>query len=127
MRIALVFRLACAGFVLLPLIGCDRSSTQGAATLPVKGTVTLNGKPLTKGHVIFEPDGAGKEATGDIQPDGSFVLTTYQKDDGAVIGNHRVSIMTTEKKVPTKYGSVNTSKLEVEVSQGKTDYSINLK
>jgi hypothetical protein len=126
MHIALTLRLACAGFVLLTFIGCGRSSGQAAATAPVKGTVTFKGKPLTKGRVVFEPDGAGKEASGEIQPDGSFVLTTYQKDDGAVIGTHHVSIITNEKTVPAKYGSGNTSKIEIEVSQGKADYPIEL-
>jgi hypothetical protein len=120
--------IATAVFLLLPFAGCGSSSApKGAPTLPVKGTVTYKGQPLTKGRVVFEPDGAGKEAYGEIQPDGSFVLSTYKKDDGAVIGNHRVMVTNVAKSVPAKYSSVNTSKLEIEVSEGKTDYPIELK
>jgi hypothetical protein len=115
-----------AGFLLLTFAGCGSSTPTGAATSPVKGKVTYKGQPLTKGTVTFEPDGAGKEASGDIQPDGTFVLTTYKKDDGAVIGNHRVMVTRTVKTVPAKYSSLNTSKLEIEVSEDKTDYPIEL-
>jgi hypothetical protein len=85
------------------------------------------GQPLTKGTVTFEPDGAGKEATGEIQADGTFVLSTYKKDDGAVLGNHRVTVSNVPKTIPAKYSSPATSKLEMEVSEGKTDYTIELK
>jgi hypothetical protein len=121
--------LSSAALLLVPFLGagCGSSAAQGAATLPVKGKVVLKGKPLTKGTIRFEPEGAGKEGFGEIQPDGTFVLTTYKKDDGAVVGNHRVSINTIDKSVPVKYGSPNTSKLEIEVSEGKTDYTIDLK
>jgi hypothetical protein len=127
MRFGGAATIASAVFVFLSFAGCGSSSPKGAPTLPVKGKVTYKGQPLTKGRVVFEPDGAGKEAYGDIQPDGSFVLSTYKKDDGAVIGNHRVMVTDVAKSVPVKYSSVNTSKLEIEVSEGKTDYPIELK
>ena len=31
----------------------------------------------------------GKAALGQMQPDGSFVLTTYDEGDGAVVGKHK--------------------------------------
>ena len=93
-------RFALALVMLLALAGCGAlSAPQGATTVPVKGKVTHNGKPLTKGVINFQPEGAGKDATGEIQPDGTFVLTTYKKDDGAVVGtitgieaNHGVAV-----------------------------------
>ena len=130
MRPGLVAPLLPVGLLLLVFAGCGPSSASsvGVPTSPVQGKVTYKGQPLTKGRVIFEPDGKGKEAFGDIQPDGTFVLTTYKKDDGAVLGNHRVSITVAGKALPMKYGSPNTSKLEVEVVEGKTDdYTFDLK
>jgi hypothetical protein len=128
MRTASAAAILSAAALLLPLVGCGSSSaTGGATTLPVKGTVTYKGKPLTKGTVTFEPEGAGKEATGAIQPDGTFVLTTYTKDDGAVVGKHRVMVDSPDKTVPAKYAGPGTSKLEIEVSSGKNDYPIELK
>jgi hypothetical protein len=129
MRPAAAAPMVSIGLLLLGFSGCGHSSAAtGAPTSPVRGKVTYKGQPLTKGRVIFEPDGKGKQATGEIQPDGTFVLTTYQKDDGAVVGTHRVSIDAPAKVLPIKYGSPNTSKLEVEVAEGKTDpYTFDLR
>jgi hypothetical protein len=98
-------------------------------TLPVKGKVTLKGKPLTQGQIVFEPDSAGREAHGSIQPDGTFELTTFKPGDGAAPGTHRVAVTGTSKKdaVPVKYQSTSSSKTEVEVAEGKTEYTIDLK
>ena len=91
--------------------------------IPVKGKVTYKGKPLTKGTITFEPDGYGRMASGELQSDGTFVLTTLKEGDGVVAGDHRVSITGVDKTLAkdalaTKYASPNTSKLEVEVDRG---------
>jgi hypothetical protein len=64
----------------------------------VRGTVLYKGAPLTnvtQGIVRYSPkDGgsAAREATGRIQPDGSFVMTTFQKDDGVVVGEYDITV-----------------------------------
>ena len=100
---------------------------QGAKTFPVHGKVTYKGQPLKAGSITFEPEGAGRDGHADIQPDGTFVLTTYKNGDGAVGGTHRVAVSNAGKAVPLKYASVSSSKVEIEVSEGKTDYTIELK
>jgi hypothetical protein len=122
------FGFAAAVALLVASSGCGTPAPAGAPTAPVRGKVTYKGQPVTKGRIIFEPDGKGGQATGEIHPDGTFVMTTYQKDDGAVLGNHRVSILGAGRTVPNRYGSPNTSKLEVEVAEEKTDpYTFELK
>ncbi|WP_145177085.1 hypothetical protein [Gimesia aquarii] len=82
-------------FVLLTLsafTGCSGNSDE-LPTGKVYGKVTYKGKPLPLGSVTFIPDGMGKAASGEIQEDGSYVLTTYSKGDGAIIGNHKVMII----------------------------------
>ena len=111
--------------------GCGTSSEPPAGTtIPVKGKVTYKGQPLTQGSVVFEPDG-GREANGEIQSDGTFELTTFKIGDGAVPGVHRVGITGSLKggksPIPVKYRSPSSSKLEVEVSAGKTDYPVDIK
>ena len=99
-------------------------------TVPVKGKVTYKGKPLTQGEVVFEPDGGtGREAHGKIQEDGTFELTTFKAGDGASPGTHRVAVSGTSKKdaVPSKYKNTSSSKTEVEVAEGKTEYVVDLK
>ena len=108
--------------------GCGGpAELRGAPTFPVKGKVTYRGKPLTQGSVTFEPDGAGKEANGPIQPDGTFILTTYKPGDGAVAGLHRVAIAFAGKSIPIRYAHVSSSRIEVQVTEGTTDYPIDLK
>jgi len=59
--------------------------------------VTIDDQPLGGGRVVFAPisrDGvhAGKVAFGDIQSDGTFTLTTYRPGDGAIVGDHWVTL-----------------------------------
>ncbi|HWE39456.1 MAG TPA: hypothetical protein VG406_23090 [Isosphaeraceae bacterium] len=112
-----------------PCWGCGRGQAAAAPvkTLPVKGTVRYNGKPVTQGTIKFEPEGPGREATGAIQPDGTFTLSTYEPDDGAVPGPHRVAITGAGATVPQKYSNFSSSGVEVEVAPDRSDYPIDLK
>jgi hypothetical protein len=97
-RRRLLFPLCLAGWMaaLVALSGCHESPYELAR---VRGTVTIDSQPLTFGRVMFAPtakgDGidAGKPALGPLQPDGTFVLTTYQDGDGAVVGDHWVTVI----------------------------------
>jgi hypothetical protein len=88
-------------FVALP--GCKPSSLELA---PVHGKITIDSKPLFQGKVMFGPVAKGdnvnpgKPAWGNIQSDGTFRLTTYKNDDGAVVGEHWVTIMNSDEKLP---------------------------
>jgi hypothetical protein len=120
-----------AAVLLASCSGCGSDAGQFVGkTIPVKGKVTFKGKPLTQGEIVFEPDGgAGREAHGNIQGDGTFELTTFKAGDGAVPGTHRVAVSGTSKKdaVPVKYKNTSSSKTEVEVAEGKADYLVDLK
>lgn len=62
-----------------------------------RGKVVCGGNPVTGGSVTFSPVGetgkseVGKPATATVGEDGTFVLTTIKKFDGAVVGKHNVS------------------------------------
>lgn len=77
------------------IAGCSKAPYELA---PAHGVVTLDGKPLPVGTVMFSPiaqsdkNSAGAPAFGSIQSDGTFVLTTYRDGDGAVVGEHWVTI-----------------------------------
>src|SRR3954464_4903867 len=83
--------------------GCNHSSLELA---PVHGKVTIDNQPLFQGKVMFAPVAKGndvnpgKPAWGNIQSDGTYRLTTYKNDDGAVVGEHWVTIMNSEEKLP---------------------------
>ena len=83
-------------FVALPFcIGCGGGDF---ATAKVTGKITVGGKPVTGGDVMFMPLGkdangqSGKAARSQIRPDGTYSLTTYEAFDGAVIGKHQVTL-----------------------------------
>jgi hypothetical protein len=117
-----------AALVLLACWGCGDGGSKPyvAPTVPVKGKVTYKGQPVTAGNVMFEPIDIGKEAFGKIQPDGTFTLTSFKDGDGAVKGVHRVGVIN-NNKIPRMYRDPASSKTEVEVTEGKTDYTIDFK
>jgi hypothetical protein len=71
--------------------GCDR----GPVVAKVSGRVTFAGKPVTRGQIMFQSD-LGRPAIGEIGPDGGYSLTTYDAGDGAIVGNHVVTITATK-------------------------------
>src|SRR4051794_29291174 len=77
-------------------LGCSGSAGRPPLAR-VSGTVTHNGKPVTSGSVVFTPAGdsqssAARVATGQIESDGSYTLTTFDTGDGAVLGQHVVTV-----------------------------------
>jgi hypothetical protein len=111
------------------MIGCGRPAHQ-LETAPVYGTVTLDGNPLPSGYVVV-PTARGRMASGKIQPDGSFVLSTYEDGDGAQVGTHPVVVnevapdefssipVQNRVPIPPRYASAGTSGLQVTVKPGE--------
>src|SRR5262249_57495140 len=80
----------------LLLAGCllglvATSCTTGPQLGNVSGRVTVGGKPVTSGPIMFHPN-AGPPAVGAIQPHGAYTLTTTKPGDVAVVGSHRGTI-----------------------------------
>jgi hypothetical protein len=82
--------------LLLAAAACKDATTAtlDSAVYQVKGKVIqADGKPLTRGRVVFVPEAAsGAQALGEIGTDGSFSLKTSATDDGAVPGAYKVRI-----------------------------------
>lgn len=140
-RLALV--LVTAGPVCMG--GCGGGSATDLPTGKVTGKVTYNGMPVTGGSLTFGPTGSGekgpppgKSASADVQLDGSFSLSTYDKDDGAVIGRHTVQYIAPAVSIDEKQHSEDSkpavspfaglipSKAEVEVKSGTNTIDIEL-
>ena len=72
--------------------GCPAAGT-GVATVPVSGTVTLDGTPVEGANVAFAPKSAdGRAAAGVTDASGRFTLTTVQSGDGALPGSYAVTV-----------------------------------
>lgn len=110
--------------VLVLLSGCGESHP---ATAPVSGIITFAGKPVPGGTVMFVPEPPGAPAYGEIQPDGSYRLSTFSEGDGAILGEHRIAISAVDipnpelpearALVPFKYSSEQTSGLRAEITK----------
>lgn len=76
------------GVLLVSLTGCGSSSMP---TYPAGGKVIFpDGRPLEGGRVELRSVNAANNpvARGEVQPDGTFRLSTFQPNDGAVEGEH---------------------------------------
>ena len=85
------------------LSACSNSFDNHPPVYPVKGKVSVNGKPLTGGTIIFEYAGEGSDApkaspegpfrvTGKIDNEGTFNLVAYVGSEGVPAGNYKVGI-----------------------------------
>ncbi len=117
--------------------GCS----DGPETYPVRGLVQFtDGKLLQQGVVEFSTgsDFDSVTARGRIAPDGSFTLGTYDVDDGAVPGSHRVVVISdhvigngTERpglieqsRVHPKHRLYRTSELEFTVEAKENEFIV---
>lgn len=75
-------------------LGC---SDDLPTTAPVRGVVLLDGEPLSgfdNAAVLLTPQG-GRMASGVIDQNGEFELSTYGADDGATVGPAHLSVSAT--------------------------------
>ncbi|MEX0792848.1 MAG: hypothetical protein WD045_06900 [Pirellulaceae bacterium] len=120
----------------LGLAGCGET---GPATYPVSGRVVLpDGTPATHGIVEFRTtreDETVINAHGQIQSDGTFHVSTYGDNDGAVPGEHQVILVSpavddgapaTQPIFARKYRDYSTSGLSVRIEPGENNVVIEL-
>ncbi|HXD85262.1 MAG TPA: hypothetical protein VN641_02130 [Urbifossiella sp.] len=129
------------GFVWLALCGLLAGCGDGGPKLyPVTGKVTVGGKPLTSGTVVYNPEKSNSFTgicVGELNGEGVYTLNTRGKP-GAPAGAYKVTISSTgpvsqdNTKPPTKslintgYSLVETTNLETTVGDnpGKYDFEV---
>ena len=111
--------------VFAAVVGCDR----GPRVYPVEGKLVYADDAPVPGRasVTFHREVEGKPyaATGRVEADGTFRLTTVKNGDGAVAGENGVSVTpipggeeAVGVTVGPQYGSTSTSGLKVTVEPG---------
>jgi len=118
--------------ICMSVVGCETEEAR-LKTYPVTGKVLKGGKPINYATVIFHP--VGSDETEAVKPrgvtssDGTFVLTTYDGNDGAPAGSYQVTIQQwiTEKpeegpsnQLKPKYSDPSSSQLTATISEGNT-------
>src|SRR5437762_4322827 len=104
--------------IVVLLVGCS------SKTAPVNGRVKFkdgSDVSLLRGYTVsFEPEDDRISGAGDIGADGTFKITTFSADDGAIPGRHRVAISPPDPPpdapppkpvIPQKYRDFGTSGL----------------
>jgi hypothetical protein len=124
--------------LIVALVSLVAAGCGGNTTFPVEGKVVFkDGTPLHGGLVMFElvgDDAAKTCARGDIQPDGTFRLSTFKRNDGALPGRHRVSVTQPLPKgreselgkriIHRRFEDYDTSQLEFTIERGKNQITI---
>jgi hypothetical protein len=119
----------------LLLVGCDETPepSHRLVTIPVKGIVRMDGKPLANARIVLHPvdERAGiPRPVGTSDANGAFELRTYSASDGAPEGDYRATISCrgpfqgkeedrdelAPELVPSRYTSVHSSGITVSVS-----------
>ncbi len=129
--------VACFALVFF-VAGC--SGEKRLKTASVQGTITYKGKAVPQGSVMFQPEN-GPAATGNIN-NGKYVLKTYRDGDGAVLGSHKVTVISLEDQsgrlpeernplppaiVPLKYSFADKSGLTAQVEDKSNTIDFELK
>lgn len=121
--------------VLACLTGCGESKTA-----PVNGRVKLKDgsdvSVLAGYSLTFEAEGGKTSAVGDVNADGTFQLSTFGANDGAIPGKYRVAIAhppnpdpdkpPTKSKLPAKYANLDSSGLTAEIKPGQNNIELEL-
>lgn len=116
------------------LAGC------GGKTVPINGRAKFKDgsdvSALQGYEVNLQADGGGASSYGTIEPDGTFKISTFGQNDGAVPGKHRVTVTPSASPdpdkpppkpvIPPKYGAFETSGLTVEVKPGQSEVELEL-
>jgi hypothetical protein len=118
---------------ILSLTGCSKTSSWDK-TYPVTGRLSYKGKPLSDAELAFFP--TDPDAPDTVRPkaksseDGSFVVWTYQRGDGAPAGRYKVTVVhhsvavskdtlvAKPNDLPGKYARRDTTDLQIEVQKG---------
>jgi hypothetical protein len=122
-----MLRLLFGAVLLGTLTGCGQSET-----VPVTGTVMLNGQPAANADVLFTPT-KGRLASGSTDAAGRFTLSTNKPNDGAVPGDHKVTVVEyyppgkpppmtatgAPSRFPAIYADVSQTPLKAKVERGK--------
>ncbi|MBW3542000.1 MAG: carboxypeptidase-like regulatory domain-containing protein [Planctomycetes bacterium] len=78
---------------MLVAAGCSGDEAERLDVVPVTGKVLYNDRPLPGAQVTFRcEEKNAPPAMGITGPDGTFQLTTYDDGDGAVPGEHLVTV-----------------------------------
>lgn len=122
--LVLILALGCVQFA-----GCDSRPRR----VPIAGTVLIDGQPLKRGSLRVIPAN-GRAASSQISADGKFQFFTFDPDDGVIVGEHPLEVVSTETVggsgirwlIPKKYSQIETSGLVLKAEKADLNRRIEL-
>ena len=103
-----------------------------AETHPASGSISINGEPPVGALVHLDPVGSkvderNSRPWGKVREDGSYTLTTYERDDGAPAGRYRLTVVwpvdpatpSPEDRLRNRFSEPEQSPWEVSIAEGE--------
>jgi len=94
----------------------------------VHGRITLDGQPLPEAQIRFDPVDAVRGSTGGTDQSGHYKLSYLRGDEGAAIGEHRVTILKFtpdgRQLVPPQYNQQTTLTETVEPGENEINFDL---
>jgi hypothetical protein len=133
---------ALAAIQFLASAGCSKQhDPRFLPVFPATGTVTFKGQPPVGAYIALHPKDAALAKDpkfipprASVQPDGTFVLSSYNSNDGATPGEYVVTFewhKTIKRSngepdlgpnlLPPQYSKVKTSPVIVKIAEGKNE------
>lgn len=84
------------GLLLTAAIGCGSQPDDRLETAPVSVEVKYNGTPVSEAVVTFSNQTDSPPAYGVTNASGVAMLSTFESNDGAILGEHSVAIIKQE-------------------------------
>ncbi|MEW4564310.1 carboxypeptidase-like regulatory domain-containing protein [Bremerella sp. JC770] len=141
-----MFRLRTTTLLILAVatLGCNSGETPlipgRSRTVPVQGTITLDGAPIEGATVMFFCKKLMVTSYGKTDSAGQYQLTTYEPGDGAPVGHYLVSVKKTKQTIvqpsdhpaeppktqtaellPPQYSDYESSQLKAVVAEGNAN------
>ena len=117
----------CVVLLAMSFAGCGKT---GSDIAPVTGRITLDGKPLEKADILFQPDGSKPPSSGRTDADGRYQLVYKRGVMGGNVGSNTVQItispdvVSNPPNIPARYNSE--SELTKEVKPGQNEFNFDL-
>lgn len=118
--------------LLLACPGCGSSEPDRLETIPVEGTLLVDGKPPGRLLLQLVPTSTASEGlqnpgvNGYVKEDGTFTLTTYEPDDGAPEGTYNVNLTMDPMAAPNVPG-VKPATVEIKKPEGGGTLSLEVR
>ena len=124
-----------AATALVLAAGCGEPALQRTSVFPTTGSITVKGQPAHGAIVVLHPQNAaapsGLTPRANVDEQGRFAVSTYDRGDGAPEGDYVVTVMWFKpikengdfkagpNVIPAKYSRAETSNLAVKIAAGQ--------